>query len=120
MIKQVVKRSGEIEDYDRTKIANAIKKAFDAAETERSQAEKVANIEVITCIVEDLIEDLMAGRHHKSIPAIEEIQDLVETALVEAKETRVAKAYILYRAQHEAMRMSKNSCWISTARWTVI
>ena len=46
----------------------------------------------------------MSSRHPNSIPAIEEIQDLVEPALVEAGEAKVAKAYILYRAKHEAMR----------------
>ena len=49
----------------------------------------------------------MASRHHHSIPAIEEIQDIVETSLVDAKETAVAKAYILYRARHEAIRDAK-------------
>ena len=36
---------------------------------------------------------LLSGRHPNSIPAIEEIQDLVETALIDAKEAQVARAY---------------------------
>ena len=98
MIKQVVKRSGEIEVYDRTKIANAVKKAFDATETDTNREDE------ITGKVEALILEMMGKRHQNSIPAIEEIQDLVETALIEAKETKVAKAYILYRARREATR----------------
>ena len=104
MIKQVVKRSGEIEGYDRAKIANAVEKAFDAMNTGGTPTENAVKVEDIVGRVEVLIEEMMAKRHPKSIPAIEEIQDLVETALIEAKETRVAKAYILYRARHEAMR----------------
>ena len=104
MIKQVVKRSGEIERYDRIKIYNAISKAFCAGGTGRSAEDNAARVEDITIKVEVLIGEMMSQRHPNSIPAIEEIQDLVETALIEAKETAVAKAYILYRARHEAMR----------------
>ena len=98
MIKYVVKRSGELESYERIKIANAVKKAFDAV------GNPAAEPDIIAVRVEVLIGEMMKGRHPHSIPAIEEIQDLVETALIEAKETQAAKAYILYRARHEAMR----------------
>jgi ribonucleoside-triphosphate reductase len=110
MIKYVVKRSGDIEAYDRNKISAAVAKAFEAMAKGRGGAESNAPFEKIEAIsnrAEDLIEDMMSGRHEKSIPAIEEIQDLVETALIESKETAVAKAYILYRARHEAMRDTK-------------
>lgn len=49
----------------------------------------------------------MGQRHPNSAPAIEEIQDLVEDALIEAGKTATAKAYILYRAKHEALRDTK-------------
>jgi ribonucleoside-triphosphate reductase len=100
----VVKRSGEIEAYDRKKIRGAVGKAFAAVGVGEEDARRV---EAVTDRVEELIEGLMAGRHPHSIPAIEEIQDLVETSLIEAKETAAAKAYILYRARHEAMRDAK-------------
>ena len=101
MVRQVVKRSGELERYDRTKIYNAVKKAFLAI---NPLYDADSSIEDITFKVESLIDKMMSQRHPNSIPAIEEIQDLVETALIEAKETEAAKAYILYRARHEAMR----------------
>jgi len=101
MIRSVVKRSGEIEAYDRKKIRDAITRAFAAV---REAEENRDVIEALTSRVEELIRNMMAGRHHNSIPAIEEIQDMVENALIERKETAVAKAYILYRARHEAMR----------------
>ncbi|AEF80557.1 ribonucleoside triphosphate reductase [Treponema azotonutricium] len=103
MIKNVVKRSGEIEEYDREKIKNAIGKAFAAVGSVKAEERQ----EAITSRVEFLIEEMMSDRHPHSIPAIEEIQDLVETALIEGKETAAAKAYILYRARHEAMRDAK-------------
>ncbi|GHT92254.1 anaerobic ribonucleoside triphosphate reductase [Spirochaetia bacterium] len=109
MIRNVVKRSGEIEAYDRLKIYKAVEKAFAAVEGGATQAGRV---EAITARVEYLIEEMMKGRHRNSIPAIEEIQDLVETALIEgagpgSPETAAAKAYILYRAKHEAIRDAK-------------
>ena len=99
----MVKRSGEIETYDRTKIYSAIGKAFGAIK-EDNPAENAVRVENVTVKVEALIAKMMSSRHLHSIPAIEEIQDLVETALIESNETAVAKAYILYRARHEAMR----------------
>jgi ribonucleoside-triphosphate reductase (formate) len=98
--RNVAKRSGEVQRYDRAKIEAAVAKAYAAVETAADQAQ----VSRIVDLVEQKLRELMAGRHPNSIPAIEEIQDLVETALIEAGEARVAKAYILYRAKHEAMR----------------
>ena len=100
VIKHVVKRSGEIADYDRTKILNAVGKAIEAVE-KRANPDKA---EQLTDAVEDRLRLMMAGRHAHSIPAIEEIQDIVESVLIENNEVAVAKAYILYRAKHEAIR----------------
>lgn len=105
--KFVVKRSGAIEPYNRDKILSAITKAFMAVKVPEASPDGRGKAEAITDRVEELLRLLMASRHPNSIPAIEEIQDLVETALIEAKETAVAKAYILYRARHEAIRDAK-------------
>ena len=102
-LKKVVKRSGEIENYDRKKIEKAVGKAVQAVE-------KIANpekAERLTDAVEEQLRLLLAGRRAHSIPAIEEIQDVVETVLVQSGEVEIAKAYILYRAKHEAMRDAK-------------
>jgi ribonucleoside-triphosphate reductase (formate) len=98
--RSVAKRSGEVQRYDRAKIEAAVAKAYAAVESSADQA----LVSRIVDLVELKLRELMSGRHPNSIPAIEEIQDLVETALIEAGEARVAKAYILYRAKHEAMR----------------
>ena len=102
-IRHVVKRSGEVSDYDRNKIFTAIGKAIEAVE-KRNNPDKA---EMLTDAVEERLRLLMAGRHEHSIPAIEEIQDIVETVLIENHEVAVAKAYILYRAKHEAIRDAK-------------
>ena len=103
-LKSVVKRSGDVEEYDRTKILTAIGKAIEAVE-KRPNPDKA---ELLTNLVEERLRFLMAGRHENSIPAIEEIQDVVESVLIEQKEVAVAKAYILYRAKHDAIRDAKN------------
>ena len=104
IIKNVVKRSGEIEKYNPAKITAAINKAIEAVE-------KVGDLErakALTEQVENKLKEMMTVRHEHSIPAIEEIQDIVETVLIESGSVAVAKAYILYRARHEAIRDTKS------------
>ena len=103
-LKSVVKRSGEIADYDRSKIEAAIGKAIEAVE-KRKDPDRAASL---TDMVEEKLRIQLAGNRAHSIPAIEEIQDIVESVLIENKEVEVAKAYILYRARHEAMRDAKS------------
>ena len=103
-IKSVVKRSGEIAPYDRKKIENAIGKAIHAVE-KNLDPNRAASL---TDLVEERLRLQMAGNRAHSIPAIEEIQDIVESVLIENKEVEIAKAYILYRARHEAVRDTKN------------
>lgn len=103
-IKSVVKRSGEIAPYDRKKIESAIGKAIQAVE-KNLDPNRAASL---TDLVEERIRLQMAGNRAHSIPAIEEIQDIVESVLIENKEVEIAKAYILYRARHEAVRDTKN------------
>ncbi|MCR4579355.1 MAG: ribonucleoside triphosphate reductase [Treponema sp.] len=103
-IKSVVKRSGEIADYDRSKIEIAIGKAIDAVEKQKNP-DKASEL---TDLVEEKLRLQLAGNRAHSIPAIEEIQDIVESVLIENKEVEIAKAYILYRARHEAVRDAKS------------
>jgi len=99
-IRNVVKRSGEITVYDRAKIEHAIDKAIQAV----TGTADPARAALLTDKVEETLRVMMAGRHAHSIPAIEEIQDIVETVLIQENEVKIAKAYILYRAKHEAIR----------------
>ena len=103
-IKSVVKRSGEIADYDRSKIEIAIGKAIEAVEKHKDPN----RASDLTDRVEEKLRLQLAGARAHSIPAIEEIQDIVESVLIEANEVEVAKAYILYRARHEAVRDAKS------------
>jgi ribonucleoside-triphosphate reductase (formate) len=103
LIKQVVKRNGNLERYDRWKIASAIGKAVRAVRGE----DDLELVEKLTDKTEEALRRIMRNRHPNSAPAIEEMQDLVETVLIEENEVDIAKAYILYRARHEVMRDTK-------------
>ena len=100
VVRHVVKRNGSTESYNREKIRSAIESAFQAVNEQRD----AAYLDGLLTAVEQKLTGCMASRHPNSAPAIEEIQDLVETVLIEAREAVVAKAYILYRARHEVMR----------------
>ncbi|HOV39732.1 MAG TPA: anaerobic ribonucleoside-triphosphate reductase, partial [Spirochaetales bacterium] len=99
-VRFVVKRNGTVEKYNREKILNAIHKAIRAVRS----GEDMELAEKLTTQVEEKLREFLKGRHPNSAPAIEEIQDIVETVLIESRQVDIAKAYILYRARHEAMR----------------
>jgi ribonucleoside-triphosphate reductase len=100
MISTIRKRNGEIAAYDNFKIANAIFKAAEAAgETDFGIAIKLAK----------KVEGELAQKFHpKSIPAVEEIQDIVEKTLMDEGYAGIAKSYILYREQHRRLREAKS------------
>ena len=92
MIQQVIKREGQIEAYDASKISNAVRKAF-------NEFKPVEN-----AILEKVVADT-ASKLNKEAVHIEEIQDAVEKTLMEKGYYEVAKAYILYREEHAKKRM---------------
>ena len=103
ILQQIAKRDGKIEKYDRWRIASAISRAIIAVRGEDDRE----LTESLTEKTEDKIRDFMLKRHPNSIPAIEEIQDIVENVLIEENIPAIAKAYIIYRARHEALRDTK-------------
>jgi len=95
-ISKLIKRSGEIVDFDQDKIAKAIYKAGLAVGVDdRHLAKKLSDQVTIR---------LNQKFHKNSIPAVEEVQDIVEEILIESKLIKIAKAYILYRDQHRQLR----------------
>ena len=93
---RVVKRDGKVTGFNISKISDAIKKAFDACE--RQYNDNV--IDFLALKVTSDFEPKIAD----GVVAVEDIQDSVETVLVQAGYADVAKAYILYRRQREKVR----------------
>ena len=89
---KVIKRNGQVIDFDLRKIDVAIRKAFES-EHEAYDPQVVASVQ----------RELEAHGAAESI-SVETIQDMVERALMEYKHFAVAKAFILYRHHHEEAR----------------
>ncbi len=98
---QVKKRDGKIIDFDLVKIVNAIKMAFEAQE-------KQYNDSVIDFLALKVTADFEPKIKENAI-SVEDIQDSVESVLVQAGYSDVAKAYILYRRQREKLRNMKST-----------
>lgn len=97
----IQKRDGRIMPFDKTKIENAVLKAFKAVDTVDDYAkEKAKNIA-------DYIEN-KAVESGKTF-TVEEIQDLVESGLMSIKRKDVTKAYILYREKRSKIRQGNTS-----------
>ena len=98
---KVRKRTGKLIEFDLAKISNAITLAFDACEKQYNQN-----------IIDFLALKVTANFEPKiknGAIAVEDIQDSVEQVLIQADYAEVAKAYILYRRQHEKLRSVKNT-----------
>ena len=93
---QVQKRDGKNVEFDIKKIADAVKMAFEAQE-------KQYNNSIIDFIALKVTADY-EPKIKEGLISVEDIQDSVESVLVQAGYADVAKAYILYRRQREKLR----------------
>ena len=98
---QVIKRDGTIAEFDIKKIAIAVTKAFEAKE-------KQYHPSVIDMLALKVTADFESKIKDGKI-AVEDIQDSVESVLIQAGYSDVAKAYILYRRQREKIRNMKST-----------
>lgn len=110
-IQNIRKRDGSVQPFDITKIVNAIAKALaETGEGDRSKAEEIAELAhqkvVAMCVQAGTAanDDPIALKCVDGNPAVEEIQDLVEQALMEKDYYNTAKAYIIYRNARRKMR----------------
>ena len=97
MITTIVKRDGREVPFNLEKITNAIAKALQATGT---SDERLA-ITLATQVASQTEQD---NTSKTSAPLVEEIQDVVEKVLIDAGLSKVAKAYILYRAERTRAR----------------
>lgn len=97
----VIQRDGNIVEFNLDKIKNAIKKAFDSTKTNY-------NDDII-----DILALRTTANFQKKVVSeqisIDDIQDSVEKTLQESGYGDVAKAYILYRKQHDNLRDTRRT-----------
>ena len=98
---QIIKRDGKVTEFDIAKIANAMKKAFEATNTEYT--DNIIDFLALK-VTADFLPKIKDGH-----VAVEDIQDSVESVLSQGGYDGVAKAYILYRKQREKLRNLKNT-----------
>jgi uridine kinase len=95
-IKRIVKRDGNVVDYDRDRIATAIfKAAASVGGSDRKQAEELA------LAVEKTLQQSTAPG---ASPSVEDVQDIVEATLIKHGHVKTARAYIIYRHQRAQAR----------------
>ena len=107
MIQNIIKRDGRTTPFDKSKIAEAVEKAFRACGAMQGR-------EVAEAIADKVVEKIEAGEV-QGTPTVEGVQDLVEEALIEEGFVQTAKAYILYRAERSRIR-DVNSRLVQTLR----
>ena len=97
-LNKIRKRDGSVVQFEEEKITEAIWKAAKAVGgNNRELAEHLGKV-----VVDDIQE-----KFDNRIPNVEEVQDIVEKALIEAGHAKTAKAYILYRKSHQELREVK-------------
>ncbi len=102
VFKRIRKRDGRLVSFDPVKITDAIfKAALAVGGSNRDIAENLTD--QVLCKLKEI-----AGDDEDYIPAVEEVQDVVEKVLIENGHARTAKAYILYRAWRTRVREAKS------------
>jgi len=99
-INEIRKRNGTVTVFDIDKISNAIFGALAAtSKADRGVADKLAN-DVLNKLVEQ-------GFTNSKSPTVEDIQDIVESTLIDSGNSDIAKAYIVYRHERRKLRDEK-------------
>ena len=97
---KIRKRNGDTTTFDQNKITNAIYKALLAtSEGDRDLAQNLTN-----GVLDKLANQ---GFGTENPPSVEDIQDMVESTLIEQGHSEIAKSYILYRHERRKIRDEK-------------
>jgi ribonucleoside-diphosphate reductase alpha chain len=99
-IAEIRKRNGKVTTFNQDKISNAIYKALAATtEADYKLAEELTN-----GVLKKLVDQ---GFSSSNPPSVEDIQDMVESTLIDRGHSEIAKAYILYRHERRKLRDEK-------------
>ncbi len=98
---KIIKRSGEEMPFDITKIANAIRKASQVVDIKDALSEGRINL------IAEEVAGVCAGRDRAM--SVEEIQDVVESKIMEMGSHEIAKRYIVYRYKRALARKANTT-----------
>lgn len=100
---QIRKRDGRIVEFNQNKISNAIYRALIAmGKSEYQLAEKLSNK-----VMQKMVQQRYGHDNTAMVPSVEDVQDIVESILIEEGLSDTAKAYILYRHERRKVRDEK-------------
>src|SRR4026209_1394052 len=103
LIIHIRKRDGRIVSFVRSKISDAIYKALVATgKPDYPLAERLANK-----VVQKMVQQGYDSVEKDGIPSVEDVQDMVESILIEEGLSDTAKSYILYRHERRKIRDEK-------------
>jgi uridine kinase len=98
MPKTIIKRDGQVVPYDRSRISNAMFKA--AASVGGFGFDEAERLSLA-------VEQRTAESYAEQIPTVEDLQDIIESVLMENGHMKTARAYIIYRHQRTEVREAK-------------
>jgi len=103
---RVIRRNGKVNGFDASKISVAITKAFLAVEGNSAAASGRIH-EVVQELTEQVVSALFRRLPSGGTIHIEDVQDQVELALMRGEHHKVARSYVLYRAERARLRAEK-------------
>src|SRR6188472_3081098 len=99
----IKKRDGRVVSFGQSKISNAIYKALVAT----GRADYAVSDRLADEVVQKMIQHGYRSSEITAIPSVEDVQDMVESILIEEGFSETAKAYILYRHERRKIRDEK-------------
>ena len=96
MVMEIRKRTGDVVHFDKTKIYDAVLKAFHSV--------GLFEFEHVESVTEEVVKKVIARTTAEKVPSVEEVQDLVEEVLISQGHAKAAKSYILYREKRREVR----------------
>ncbi len=104
---KVIRRNGQVTDFNAGKIHVALTKAF--LDVEGSSASGSARIhDTVKNLTEQVVDALFRRMPDGGMIHIEDVQDQVELALMRAGEHKIARSYVLYREERSRLRAKKD------------
>jgi len=100
---KVIRRNGKVTEFNSSKIAVALTKAFLAVEGQAAKDSRRIH-ETVAELTSQVSENLLRRLDDGGTVHIEDIQDQVELALMRAGEYKVARSYVVYREQQSQKR----------------
>src|ERR671911_739689 len=103
LITRIRKRDGRVVDFGKSKISNAIYKALVATgKPDYRLTETLTNK-----VIRKMVQHGYSSTEISAIPSVEDVQDIVESILIEEGLSDTAKSYILYRHERRKIRDEK-------------